>query len=102
MRPISVLKPAIVKLQDRGVHVRKCDLKAPEEQLIEALADIDVVISCVGPAEQQDQIPLAKAAKKTGVKRFIPCGFITVAPPGGVMWLRDEVGITVRWQMCPC
>lgn len=66
-------------------------MKAPEEQLIEVLAGIDVVISCVGPAEQQDQIPLAKAAKKCGVKRFIPCGFITVAPPGGVMWLRDEV-----------
>jgi hypothetical protein len=66
-------------------------LKAPEEHLIEALSEIDVVISCVGPAEQQDQIPLAKAAKKAGVKRFIPCGFITVAPPGGVMWLRDEV-----------
>ncbi|KAJ5947919.1 hypothetical protein N7466_000934 [Penicillium verhagenii] len=90
VRPISVHKPAIVRLQDRGIAIRKCDLKASEEQLVEALAEIDVVISCVGPAEQQDQIPLAKAAKKVGVKRFIPCGFITVAPPGGVMWLRDE------------
>ncbi|KAJ5688901.1 hypothetical protein N7462_003293 [Penicillium macrosclerotiorum] len=92
VRPTSLQKPAIVKLLERGIHIRKCDLKASEEHLIEALAEIDVVISCVGPAEQQDQIPLAKAAKKTGVKRFIPCGFITVAPPGGVMWLRDEVG----------
>lgn len=90
VRPISAHKPAIQKLQERGIHIRKGDLKAPEEQLIEVLAEIDVVISCVGPAEQQDQIPLAKAAKKCGVKRFIPCGFITVAPPGGVMWLRDE------------
>lgn len=76
---------------DKGIQIRKCDLKAPEEHLIEALADIDVIISCVGPAEQQDQIPLAKAAKKTGVKRFVPCGFITICPPGGIMWLRDEV-----------
>ncbi|KAJ5272499.1 hypothetical protein N7478_007624 [Penicillium angulare] len=90
VRPISVHKPAILRLQDRGIAIRKCDLKASEEQLIEALAEIDVVISCVGPAEQQDQIPLAKAAKAAGVKRFIPCGFITIAPPGGVMWLRDE------------
>ncbi|CEJ60006.1 Putative Isoflavone reductase family protein [Penicillium brasilianum] len=90
VRPISVHKPAIQKLQERGIQIRKGDLKASEEQLIEVLAEIDVVISCVGPAEQQDQIPLAKAAKKCGVKRFIPCGFITVAPPGGVMWLRDE------------
>lgn len=80
-----------MRLEAKGMEVRKCDLKAPEDHLIEALADIDVVISCVGSAEQQDQISLAKAAKKTGVKRFVPCGFITVCPPGGIMWLRDEV-----------
>lgn len=73
-------------------------MKAPEEHLIEALSEIDVVISCVGPAEQQDQIPLAKAAKRAGVKRFIPCGFITVAPPGGVMWLRDEVRQSMKGE----
>jgi hypothetical protein len=75
--------------------VRRCDLRGSEESLAEALKDIDIVISCVGPAEQQDQIPLAKAAKKAGVKRFVPCGFITVAPPGGIMWLRDEVSLTI-------
>lgn len=91
MRPSSAHKPAILRLQERGVQIRKCDLKASEEQLIEALAEIDIVVSCVGPAEQQDQIPLAKAAKRVGVQRFIPCGFITPTPPGGVMWLRDEV-----------
>ncbi|KAJ5982357.1 hypothetical protein N7451_012457 [Penicillium sp. IBT 35674x] len=90
VRSASTPKPAIARLEDKGMHVRECDLKAPEDHLIEALAGIDVVISCVGPAEQQDQISLAKAAKKTGVKRFIPCGFITVCPPGGIMWLRDE------------
>lgn len=78
-------------MQDKGVHIRKCDLKSPEEELEKALTDIDVVISCVGSAEQQDQIPIANAARRAGVKRFIPCGFITVAPPGGIMWLRDEV-----------
>lgn len=75
--------------------MRRCDLRGSEESLAEALTDIDIVISCVGPAEQQDQIPLAKAAKKAGVKRFVPCGFITVAPPGGIMWLRDEVSSTI-------
>lgn len=91
VRPRSVQKPAILSLQERGVHIRKCDLKGSEETLANALAGIDIVISCVGPAEQQDQIALAKAAKKAGVKRFVPCGFITVAPVGGIMWLRDEV-----------
>ncbi|KAL5335827.1 hypothetical protein BJX70DRAFT_390435 [Aspergillus crustosus] len=90
IRPRSAQKPAVLALQDKGVHIRKCDLKASEEELEKALTDIDVVISCVGSAEQQDQIPLANAAKRAGVKRFIPCGFITVAPPGGIMWLRDE------------
>ena len=79
--------------RERGLEIRKCDLKASEEDLVEALSEIDVVISCVGPAEQQDQIPLAKAAKRAGVKRFVPCGFISVCPPGGIMWLRDEVGV---------
>ncbi|PKY06296.1 isoflavone reductase family protein [Aspergillus campestris IBT 28561] len=90
VRPRSVQKPAIVALQERGAHIRRCDLRGSEDSLVDALTGIDVVISCVGPAEQQDQIPLAKAAKKAGVKRFVPCGFITVAPPGGIMWLRDE------------
>lgn len=39
--------------------------------------------------EQLEQIPLATAAKAAGVKRFIPCGFVTVIPVGGVHMLRD-------------
>lgn len=58
---------------------------------MEALSGIDVVVCSVGPPDQRSQIPLANAAKIAGVKRFVPCGFITVAPPGGIMWLRDEV-----------
>lgn len=84
-------KPVLQAFQQRGLKTRRCDLRASEEELMDALYEIDVVVSCIGPAEQQDQIPLAKAAKRCGVKRFVPCGFITVAPPGGIMWLRDEV-----------
>lgn len=84
-------KPTVAALKDRGVSIRTCDLKASEDELVQALSGIDVLISCIGPAEQEEQIPLATAAKKVGIKRFIPCGFITVAPPGGIMWLRDEV-----------
>ncbi|KAJ5348545.1 uncharacterized protein N7506_001798 [Penicillium brevicompactum] len=90
IRPTSIRKPSTTRLEDKGLQIRRCDLKDTEEHLIEALTDIDVVVSCVGPTEQQDQIHLARAAKKTRVKRFIPCGFITVCPPGGIMWLRDE------------
>lgn len=49
-----------------------------------------MVVSAIGPLEQHAQIPLATAAKKAGIRRFVPCGFITVAPPGGIMALRDS------------
>lgn len=54
---------------------------------------MEIVISCVRESarQQQSQISLANAAKKAGVKRFVPCGFGVVAPPGGVMRLRDLV-----------
>ncbi|KAF7170943.1 hypothetical protein CNMCM5623_003390 [Aspergillus felis] len=90
IRPESMNKPGVRSLQAQGVTVVEGDLKGSEEQLVQALDQIDTVISCVGAAQQQDQIPLANAAKKAGVKRFVPCGFITVAPAGGIMWLRDQ------------
>lgn len=40
---------------------------------------------------QLAQKNLAAAAKEAGVKRFVPCFFATICPPGGVMILRDEV-----------
>lgn len=67
------------------------DLSGPEDKLVEALKEIDVVVCSVSATEQYAQIPLATAAKKAGVKRFVPCSFITVAPPGGIMILRDWV-----------
>ncbi|KAL1979615.1 hypothetical protein VTN96DRAFT_5437 [Rasamsonia emersonii] len=89
-RPASASKPQLLELQKWGLKVRQCDLNAPQEELVEALSGIDVVVCSVGPPDQRTQIPLANAAKIAGVKRFVPCGFITVAPPGGIMWLRDE------------
>lgn len=71
--------------------MRPCDLTAPMEELTKALEDIDIVVSSVGPSDQHTQIDIITAAKAAGVKRFIPCAFITVCPPGGIMYLRDEV-----------
>lgn len=76
-------------MKQHGVEIRPLDLKGPQDDLVKALNDIDVVISAIGPQEQLEQIPLATAAKTAGVKRFIPCGFVTVCPPGGVMPMRD-------------
>ena len=47
---------------------------------------IDVVISCF----MMNEVTLANAAKKAGVKRFVPSFYATVMPRG-VMTLRDDV-----------
>lgn len=87
-RPSSITKPANGKLKDRGVEIRPFDLSGPEGPLVEALRGIDVLISAIAATDQDAQIPLATVAKKAQVKRFVPCAFITVAPPGRMM-LRD-------------
>jgi hypothetical protein len=86
-------KPVVGILRQRGVEIREGDLGASEELLIQALRGIDVLISTVreGATQQQDQISLAHAAKKAGIKRFVPCGFGTVTSPGGIMRVRDMV-----------
>jgi hypothetical protein len=50
----------------------------------------DIVLSAVAAEGQKDQLKLVDAAAKAGTKRFVPCGWITITPPGGVMTLRDE------------
>ncbi|KAI9836375.1 MAG: hypothetical protein M1819_001404 [Sarea resinae] len=89
IRPASSTKPSVMKLKDRGVKTHVAEIK-DGAQLAGILAGVDTVISAVGPDAQLDQIPLADAAKKAGVKRFVPCGFMIVCPPGGVMFIRDE------------
>ncbi|KAF7329630.1 Glycoside hydrolase family 33 protein [Mycena kentingensis (nom. inval.)] len=91
VRPASASKPAVAELRTRGVGVRIAELTGPLDDLVAALQSIDVVISTISAGGQLDQLQLATAAnKQAGVKRFVPCAFITVAPPGGVMLLRDE------------
>ncbi|TVY42056.1 Isoflavone reductase-like protein [Lachnellula subtilissima] len=89
IRPASNAKPTILKLRDRGVKIHFAEIK-DDPQLASILAGIDTVISTIGPGAQLEQIPLADAAKKADVKRFVPCAFITVCPSGGVMWIRDQ------------
>jgi hypothetical protein len=80
-----------------GIKVASADLRGPLEQLVEQLQGIDVVISTVFHTCLRGQIPLAKAAKKAGVKRFIPCNFGT---PGirGVVRANDAVSLALLYQ----
>ncbi|KAF2719739.1 isoflavone reductase family protein [Polychaeton citri CBS 116435] len=71
-RPASLSKPANVAFKDKGVQLRAVDLGASEDSIVSAL-----------------QVPLATAAKKAGVQRFVPCGFAP-AMPVGVHMSRDQ------------
>lgn len=79
-------------IADRGIEVRVADIEDSVEDLLLVLSNIDILISAIDAEGQLAQKNLATAAKKAGVKRFVPCAFITVAPVGGVMLVRDQVG----------
>lgn len=79
------------ELKGLGVKVVAGDLKGPEDDIIRLLTGAHIVISAINAAALLDQILLANAAKKSGVLRFVPCFFATVAPPRGVMRLRETV-----------
>ncbi|KAJ7501031.1 hypothetical protein B0H11DRAFT_1908344 [Mycena galericulata] len=90
VRPSSAEKENVKKLAELGVKIRVADIEGATEELVKSLAGVDVLISAIDALSQLAQIRLAIAAKEAGVKRFVPCAFITVAPPGGVMALRDS------------
>ncbi|KAL5340501.1 hypothetical protein BJX70DRAFT_109821 [Aspergillus crustosus] len=90
IRPSSATKPATQELEKRGIKLRVADLAGSEKELTSAISGIDVLISAIGPGDLLQQKTLVRAAKAAGVKRFVPCGFITIAPPKGAMLLRDE------------
>ncbi|KAK7039903.1 glycoside hydrolase [Favolaschia claudopus] len=98
IRPSSADKPDVHKLKEEfGVKILLVDIiNAPVEELVDALTGIDVFISAIDALGQLAQLRLVAAAKQAGVKRFVPCAWITVAPPGGIMKLRDLVSLSFR------
>ena len=91
IRPSSSKKPIVAELKSKGVEIRLGDATDEIDALVPLLKDVDVVISAIDAGSQLSQLNLIDASKKAGVKRFVPCAFITVAPPGGIMDLRDQV-----------
>lgn len=92
VRPASLQKPSVQKLQEQGIKIWSIDLDQSSE-LVTALIGVDTLISAIGPNDLLQQKKLLQSAKDAGVKRIVPCAFITVAPPQGAMRLRDEVCI---------
>ncbi|KAH8736072.1 hypothetical protein BGZ61DRAFT_489864 [Ilyonectria robusta] len=70
VRPSSLQKPEVLALEKRGVKVAAADIYGPEEELTKLLRGMEVLQSC-------------------GIKRFVPCSFATIAPPKGILRLRD-------------
>ncbi|KAJ5963691.1 Glutathione S-transferase N-terminal [Penicillium vulpinum] len=89
VRPASKNKPSVQKIQEQGIKIWCIDINESSD-LMSALSGVDVLISAIGPHGLLEQKKLLQAAKSAGVKRIVPCAFITVAPPRGAMLLRDE------------
>ena len=90
VRPASSKKPEVEALRQAGIPTRLADTAGSHADLVKALKGVDILVSAIGPSDQRDQLRLVDAVKEAGVKRFIPCGFITIAPVGDVMSLRDQ------------
>ncbi|KAH6953493.1 hypothetical protein DER45DRAFT_587019 [Fusarium avenaceum] len=89
-RPESLEKPAYTEIKKRGVKVVSADLKGSQDVLVDLLSGIDVVISAIFFGSLEDEIPLADAAKRAGVKRFVQSAFMVVIPPRGVVDFREK------------
>lgn len=59
--------------------------------LASTVSRVDILVSAIGYNDLLQQSSLVRAAKDAGIKRFVPCAFITICPPKGVIRLRDEV-----------
>ncbi|KAL0952364.1 hypothetical protein HGRIS_006643 [Hohenbuehelia grisea] len=85
VRPDSVTKPAVDALRTSGVTIAPIDWQTAPASELEALFDgVDTVISTCNAFAIPEQTKLVDAAKASQVKRFIPCHWATVCPPGAM------------------
>lgn len=58
------------------------------------------MVSCIGFRSRAAENALVDAVAAAGTSRFVPCAFASVAPPGGILGLRDEKEVTYQriWQ----
>jgi hypothetical protein len=105
IRPSSVNKSAVKAFASRGLNIVLADPSGDFEALTKALIGYDTLISAIGFGSQLVQLALVDAAAKAGIKRIVPCGFITVCPPNGVMKLREDkeaVYSRIWYHRLPC
>ncbi|KAF1991460.1 NAD(P)-binding protein [Aulographum hederae CBS 113979] len=90
IRPSSANKDDVKELQEKGFKTAIIDIESGVDSLAKAFSGFDTFISATGPGSQLTQLDLVEAAVRAGIKRFVPCGFITICPRGGIMMLRDH------------
>ncbi|TDL19859.1 NAD-binding protein [Rickenella mellea] len=92
IRPASKDKPEVETLKSRGVEIRLVDLHAIDATIDHVLRGVDVVVSAADYTTIAAQKQLVDAAKKAGVKRFIPNDWAT-ACVRGVRQFYDDKGV---------
>lgn len=90
VRRTSLSKPEVSKLRELGVEIRAVELTDSPAELDSALKGVNTVISTTVSIDVHKQVQLADAAKRVGVKRFIPDDWATPCVRG-VRKLYDEV-----------
>ena len=90
VRPSSANKPAVKTFASRGLKIVLGDPSGDLDVLTKALTGYDTLISAIDFSSQLVQLALVDAAAKAGIKRIVPCAWITVCPPQGVIKLREE------------
>ncbi|KAI8716235.1 Semialdhyde-dh domain-containing protein [Fusarium sp. LHS14.1] len=83
-------KPGYQALATRGVKIVTINLNNAVEVIVKSLESIDVVIAAVPPHVLEAQIPLARAAKLAGVKRFVPSSYAMALAPGGAATVQNS------------
>ncbi len=92
VRPASLSKPEVSELRARGVEIRVVELAGSPTELDTALKGVDTVIFATSLKVMDKQMPLADAAKRVGVKRFVPNDWASPCVRG-VRKLFDRVRI---------
>lgn len=100
MQPSSATKPAVQALFTQNIKVVVLDLNGPTQGIANAIKGYNIVISAIGFQSRAAENALVDAVAAAGTSRFVPCAFASVAPPGGILGLRDEKEVTYQriWQ----
>ena len=100
MQPFSATKPAVQALFTQNIKVVVLDLNGPTQGVANAIKGYNIVISAIGFQSRAAENALVDAVAAAGTSRFVPCAFASVAPPGGILGLRDEKEVTYQriWQ----